>query len=139
MSVRRYFTPLPEDPFTVGIPTSLVRVTGDAAADELEALRTWMWSNGRYGGLKRDVWNPSCGSIRRSYGYRARPCRFFRTYVSVRRERKVMPSFPKKAAFYLLPDEYESEKDKRATEGLACFRRGWHSDVCPHALVSVDE
>lgn len=122
MQARRFFTPLPDNPSEVITPECLRRVEGrDARPVEVEALRSWIWSNGRWGGLKRDVWNPSCGSLRRGYGYRARLCRSFLSFVS-RRKLRVMLSRPKKASFFLLPEEFETDEENESRLELEAWR-----------------
>jgi hypothetical protein len=136
MTRSRYFTPLP-DPALRQDMSSLRRITGrDPTPVEAEALRSFFWEHGRRGGLKRDVFSPSCGKIRRTYGYRVRPCRSFVSYVCARRmTRLTVP--PENAGFgFLLPEDFETEEENRALAGLACYRAGWHVDGCPHAQAS---
>jgi len=38
--------------------------------------------------------------------------------------------------FFLLPEEFETDEEKRALAALACYRAGEHLDGCPHALAS---
>jgi hypothetical protein len=121
MSQRRYFTPLPcldscQD------ETSLRRVYGrDPRPLESEALRAFLWRVGRRGGCKRDEFAPSCGRIRRTYGYRARPCKYLLSFVGPRVRRLVARRSPV-PRFFLVPDEFETEEEERASIELAKFR-----------------
>nr|WAK77891.1 MAG: hypothetical protein [Botourmiaviridae sp.] len=70
MRRSRCFTVLPGQPNQ--LDDRLRCISGrDASAVEAEFLRDFLWENGRGGGMKRDVWNPSPGAIRRTYVYRA--------------------------------------------------------------------
>jgi len=103
---RRHFTDLPECP-SEAQPTSLRRINGrDPRPEEAEALRSFMWAQGRWGRMKRDVWNPSCGSIRRTYQYRLRPAQSFFTFVGWRAG-KGRPA----PGFVLVPDSFETEEE----------------------------
>jgi len=111
----RHPTILPQEPLAPA--NALLRVIRgrDARPLEVEALRDFLWTNGRDGGLKRDVFSPSCGKVRRTYAYRSGPawrylsfvgwvgpkCEFFRRTNS---------------GFFLLPEEFETEE-----EGLSLF------------------
>jgi hypothetical protein len=115
LQVRRFSTVLPCNPVSQVVPASLRRVYGrDARPEEVEALRSWIWSRGRYGGMKRDEWNPSCGFVRRTYGYRARPCNYFLSFVKSKKLRQAFGR-PRKARFFLLPEEFDTVEEK---EGL---------------------
>jgi hypothetical protein len=122
---RRYFTPLPS-PTVKQDETSLRRVYGrDATPVEAEALRSFLWENGRRGGLKRDVFSPSCGKIRRTYGYNGKPCTSMLSYVCCRAMDRLARRH-KSAGFFLLPEEFETDEERRAEEGMA----HWRSQVC---------
>jgi len=134
---RRIPTALPEASSRDDL-TSLRKITGrDPTPVEAEALRSFLWENGRRGGLKRDEWNPSCGSIRRTYRYRARPCRSYLSFVVTKRMDRFRQQRIKASGFFLLPEEFETVEEMRAMEGLVCFRQGWHVDGCPHALATM--
>jgi len=106
---RRSFTPLPELP-SLAIPSSLRRIYGrDATPLEAEALRSYMWANGRWGGLKRDEWNPSCGFIRRTYQYRSRPARSYASFVGWRMGH--LGQCGKSPDFFVLPEDVETEEE----------------------------
>jgi len=135
MSRRRNFTPLPSPDDTMDM-TSLRRIRGrDPTAVEAEALRSFFWEHGRRGGLKRDVFSPSCGKIRRGYSYRVRPCERFVSYVCCRRISRLEARRLPVPGFFLLPEEFETEEEMRALDALRCWRGGRHLDGCPHALV----
>jgi hypothetical protein len=141
MSRRRYFTTLPSPDDQMDM-TSLIRIRGrDPTAAETEALRSFLWEGGRRGGLKRDVFSPSCGKIRRTYGYRKSTCSSFVSYVCCRRMDRLGDTCKKKAGFFLLPEEFETEEEKRALAALfslraqsACYKE--HTDSCLCALAS---
>jgi len=104
------------------IPESLRKVTGrDPSVREAEVLRSYLWTTGRLGGLKRDVFSPSCGKIRRTYRYVAQPPRSFLSFVVkreiVRRERR-----RKAVGFFLLPEEADTDEELRAYHSLAMWR-----------------
>jgi len=63
---HRYHTCLPSPP---AVDTTLLMSVGrQTTAVENEAVRSLLWQHGREGG-KRDVYNPTIGCIRRTYGY----------------------------------------------------------------------
>lgn len=120
MSRRRTPSSLP-DPGSPQDETSLRRIYGrDPRPLESEALRAFLWREGRRGGLKRDEFRPSCGEIRRTYGYRARPCWSFLSFVGPRMRRKLHS--PPAARFFLVPDEFETEEEERDLLQLRIFR-----------------
>jgi len=113
----------------------LYRVHGRApTAIEAEALRSFLWENGRRGGLKRDEWNPSCGSIRRTYSYRARPCRYRLSFVGWA-NRCHASTAVKRLEFFLLPEGVESEEERCGLMKLEMFRQG----LSPPALSESGE
>jgi len=123
MRISRTYTDLPVDPSEVSIPASLRRVLGrDATALEAEALRSFFWSEGRIGGLKRDVFSPSCGKVRRSYGYRVRPCKSFLSFVGSRIP-KLCALRQKAPSFFLLPEEFETEEEAVGLMKLEFWRQ----------------
>jgi len=127
MRVRRAYTDLPTPPSLVEVPASLVRVVGrDATTLEAEALRDFFWGQGRMGGCKRDVYSPSCGKIRRTYCYRARPCRSFLSYVGLRVS-KLCALGRKAPVFFLLPGEFETEEEGVAFMKLDLWRQAFDS------------
>lgn len=140
MTLRRGHTPLP-DPALRQDESQLRRITGrDPTAVEAEALRSYFWQNGRRGGMKRDVYNPSVGCIRRTYLYRKRVFkhpvrgRSSSRWVGVRKMIRLEASRRPPPRFFLLPEEFETDEEKRALDALQCYWRGWHVDGCPHAL-----
>nr|WAK77910.1 MAG: hypothetical protein [Botourmiaviridae sp.] len=107
----------------IEIPASLRKVTGrDPSVREAEILRDFLWQTGRLGGLKRDVFSPSCGKIRRTYRYVAQPPRSFLSFAvkreMVRRDRR-RPA----TGFFLLPEEADTEEELRAYHSLAAWRK----------------
>nr|WAK77898.1 MAG: hypothetical protein [Botourmiaviridae sp.] len=105
------------------VPESLRKVTGrDPSVREAEILRSYLWTTGRLGGLKRDVFAPSFGRIRRTYRYVAQPPRSFLSFAvkreMVRRERR-----RKAVGFFLLPEESDTDEELRAYHSLAMWRQ----------------
>ncbi|QGY72565.1 RNA dependent RNA polymerase [Plasmopara viticola lesion associated ourmia-like virus 35] len=99
----------------------LRKVPGEPSLREQEALRAFIWTHGRSGGLKRDEFSPSCGKIRRTYRYAAQPPRSYLSYIvkmgMVRHE-----SRRKTVGFYYLPEDDDTDEEKRAYECLALWR-----------------
>jgi len=127
LRVRRFWTPLPEPSDDVVFPEELVRITGrDPTPVEAEALRVVMWRHGRWGGSKRDVFSPSCGKVRRSYRYRAQPCKSYLSFVGSRRP-KLSSLCEKEGGMNLVPATFVSDEESRGLEGLEQFRRNWDS------------
>ncbi|QKI79919.1 RNA-dependent RNA polymerase [Erysiphe necator associated ourmia-like virus 89] len=127
LRVRRHFTVLPECPTQVSVPEGLRRVVGrDANAVEASLLKDWFWGHGRMGGLKRDVWSPSCGFIRRSYRYRAKPCISFLSFVGSR-IRRLCASREKAPVFFLLPEEEDTEEEGVGLMLLDLWRQAFDS------------
>lgn len=119
---RRNFTALPS-PTDVQDLTSLRKVTGrDPTPVEAEALRSFFWEHGRRGGLKRDVWDPSCGSIRRTYSYRARPCTSYLSFVVTKSMSRLQSQREKSSRFFLLPEEFETIEEMESAQNLAELR-----------------
>lgn len=125
LRARRFWTPLPEPVEDSLFPEELNRITGrDPTPVEAEALRVVMWRHGRWGGSKRDVFSPSCGKVRRSYRYRAQPCRSYLSYVGSRVRRLSAPS-GKAAGYFLVPASFVSEEEEMGLVSLEQFRRNW--------------
>jgi len=125
LRVRRTWTALPEPTDVVVFPEELDRITGrDPTPVEAEALRVVMWKHGRWGGSKRDVFSPSCGKVRRSYHYRAQPCRSHLSFVGSGRP-KLSPLGEKGAGYALVPSSFMSEEEMRGLADLEQFRRNW--------------
>jgi len=125
LRVRRFWTPLPEPSSDVEFPEELVRITGrDPTPVEAEALRVVMWRHGRWGGAKRDVFSPSCGKVRRSYRYRAQPCKSYLSFVGSGRP-KLSPLCGKGGDMSLVPAGFVSDEESRGLEDLEQFRLNW--------------
>jgi hypothetical protein len=117
----RTFTPLP-GVSELQDESGLRRIVGrDPTPVESEALRSFLWEGGRRGGLKRDVYNPSHGCIRRTYGYRARPCRSFLSFVGW--GSRCHASNSKRPAFFLLPEEWNTEEEEIGYRELDLWRQ----------------
>jgi len=105
---RRTYTTLPvEAPMA---PSALLRVISGRDPRPLEraALRECMWANGRRRALKRDVWRPSCGAIRRTYSYRLSPAWSLPSFVgwSGRGRRPYV-----KPSSFEIPVDFETEEE----------------------------
>jgi len=104
------------------VPASLRKITGrDPSVREAEVLRAYLWQTGRLGGLKRDVFSPSCGKIRRSYRYVAQPPRSYLSYA-VTRSMARHESRRKTTGFFLLPEDEDTEEELRASRELGKWR-----------------
>nr|WPR16788.1 MAG: RNA-dependent RNA polymerase [Lwood associated botourmia-like virus] len=125
LRVRRAWSALPEAADSSSFPEELVRITGrDPTPVEAEALRVAFWLHGRMGGLKRDVFSPSCGKVRRTYIYRAQPCRSHLSFVG-RGGPKSCFLRVKKPDWFLVPASFQSEEETRGLVALDQFRRNW--------------
>jgi hypothetical protein len=80
-----------------------------------------MWANGRWGGMKRGVFSPSCGKIRRTYHYRAQPCRYTFSFVGWKYKR-TKDSLVKSGDFFLLPEDEETEEESLGLLKLDLWR-----------------
>jgi len=121
----RNYTPLPEPLSKCSFPEELVRVVGrDPTPVEAEALRAAFWRHGRMGGLKRDVYSPSCGSVRRTYSYRKVPLRSRLSYVGTNRTR-LSAAGVKAPDFFLVPASWISEEEMKGIDDFDRFRSEW--------------
>jgi len=116
----RFHTDLPTEA-TPQNEDGLRRICGDPDDRAAEALRASLWGTGRRTGLKRDVFSPSCGRIRRGYGYKAQPCWRFLSFVD--RGGRGHASPPKKPGFFLVPDEFETDEEMLSLFKLELLRR----------------
>jgi len=124
MTRTRHFTSLPNLAF-VQDESSLRRIAGrDPTPLEAEALRNFMWVEGRRGKLKRDEYNPSCGCIRRTYAYRSRPARSYLHFVAWRR---VFGTRSRAPGFFLVPDSWETEEESVGMLLLDQWRQAFDS------------
>jgi len=125
LRTRRNWTPLPEASSEDFFPEELVRVVGrDATPVEAESLRVAFWKHGRMGGSKRDVYSPSCGSVRRTYSYRKLPIRSRLSFVG--RGRPELSALRIKAPdFFLVPASWRSEEEERGLRDLERLRSWW--------------
>jgi len=98
----------------------LLRLRGTQTAIEAEALRSFFWEHGRDGHLKRDVWRPSCGAIRRTYAYRARPCRYLLSFVGWKAS--LSPRGVKRLDTYFVPASFVSEEEEKGLRLLEQWR-----------------
>lgn len=135
----RNFTALPVDSGQQDL-TSLRKITGrDPTPVEAEALRSFLWQNGRRGGLKRDVFNPSCGYVRRTYSYAKVSPRSFVSFIVKKRMDRLIGRRSRPAGFFLLPEEFETEEEMRAALSLAAFRRDNCREGCSACLSLATE
>lgn len=120
MVETRCHTDLPV-PDRIHLNPGVLRKPGKPAADEVVAMTDYWFANGRDGGKKSDVYNPSRGYIRRSYSFRRLRLRSKLSFVEWRRRSlKVGPEF------YLVPADYCSEEEQF---GLWLLDR-WRSALC---------
>jgi hypothetical protein len=128
MRNRRTWTALPE-PRDVLDPlcASLVRIVGrDPTAVEAEALRSFMWEHGRMGGLRRDVFSPSCGEVRRTYGYRKVSCRSHLSFVGWGGPKSCFLR-GKKPVWFWLPESFQTEEEMEGFRELDLWRHAFDS------------
>jgi len=120
---HRLFTPLPH-----ALPELQDGVTGlrrDLDPDERHAFTEFQWANGRAGGKKRDVFQPSVGEIRRTFAYRAAKPRSRLSYLSKLASIKVEYARERKEMdMQFVPDDYISIRETRAImEQNFCFEQ----------------
>jgi len=131
LRVRRTYTPLPEPVVDRSFPEELLVITGrDPSPCEAEALRSSLWTHGRMGGLKRDVWNPSCGSVRRTYSYRKLKRVSALSFVWKRPAYKA----ENERGWFVVPATFQSDEERRGLDELALFRDNWDAgfiSLCP--------
>lgn len=128
MLLRRAFSKLPEQA-KLPVNASLRRISGrDPTPLEIEAHRAFMWANGRDGGLKRDVYEPSCGHIRRTYAYRVKPAWSYESFVSWCKK-GVVPPWKKGPSFFFVPDDFETEEESLGLFVLDLWRQALDSLV----------
>jgi len=119
--LRRMPTPLPVAP---NLPQEgLRRIVGrDPTPMEVESLRDFLWENGRRGGLKRDVFEPTLGHIRRTYRYRSQPCWSYLSFVGW--GRRGHASRVKRPEFYL-PEDSATEEEEIGLMMLHLWRQAF--------------
>lgn len=123
----RWFTELPSRAGAQD-EQGLVRIRGrDPTPVEAEALRSFLWEHGRRGGLKRDVWEPSPGHIRRTYLYAAQPRRSYLSFVGWSKKGVFAPG--KKTGFFLLPEEFETDEEREGLRLLDLWNQSYGSLV----------
>jgi len=115
--------PIKEDPGVGGLQF----LRGEPTVVETEALRSFLWEhNGR--GRKRDEWSPSCGSIRRTYAYKAVPCRSQLSFVGWAGPKSCFLR-GKKPDVYCVPDTFISEEEERGLYELDLWRLALGSEI----------
>jgi hypothetical protein len=123
--VTRNWSPLPEPVDDCSFPEELVWITGrDPTPVEAEAFRSLMWKHGRMGGLKRDVFSPSCGKVRRTFSYRVIPCKYQLSFVGWAGPKSCFLR-GKKPGKFCLPETFLSEEEVERLHGLDQFRKNW--------------
>jgi len=127
LRTTRTWSPLPEPVYDSEFAEELVRISGrDPTPVEAEALRVAFWKHGRMGGLKRDVFSPSCGKVRRTYTYRKIPIRSRLSYVG-RGRPKLCALGVKAPDSFLVPASWISEEEQRGLAEYDLFRSCWDS------------
>lgn len=119
---RRYYTPLPSSDFSQDL-TGLRRLNGKPTDLEAESMRKLIWLEGRRGKMKRDVFEPSCGRVRRSYGYRARPCWRYLGFVSPGSRAYRLCARNESPDFFFVPDDFETVEEERGGIMLDLWRQ----------------
>jgi len=120
----RLTTPLPSGQNDVK-DERLRLMRGEPTAVEAEALRSFFWEHGR-NGRKRDVYSPSCGSVRRTYLYRAQPCKSRLSFVGWTGPKSCFLGV-KKPDVYFVPAEFVSEEEERGLALLDPWRQALDS------------
>jgi len=123
---RRNPTCLPEPPAVRSERLVVVRGRQPTPV-ESEAVRSILWAEGREGG-KRDVWSPSCGSIRRTYSYRSRPAWSRLSFVGQVLSAKARGS--QAPVLSIVPRDFVSEEEMRGFAELDHWRDAFGSLVC---------
>jgi hypothetical protein len=123
---RRTYSTLPLAP-NEKCGASLRRITGrDPTPEERESHRAVMWASGREGGSKRDVWNPSCGFIRRTYSYRSKPAWSLPSFVGWQPPKSEI--FARKSpSFFFVADDFETEEERLGLFLLDLWRQALDS------------
>nr|WPR16793.1 MAG: RNA-dependent RNA polymerase [Lwood associated botourmia-like virus 14] len=122
---NRHFTCLPEAPKELS--TLLLQVRRPVDPDEILALTVHQWEHGREGGKKRDTYNPSVGSVRRTFRYKAKPWSRL-TFLSKLASLKVMAG-KKEEELRFLPADYVSKREDDVTRELARLTLHYCSDI----------
>jgi len=121
----RVYTELPAPPNATD--ERLRRIVGrDATAVEAELLRDFIWENGRGKVLKRDVWKPTPGYIRRTYQYRKFPywSRLSKSALLGRGH-----ASPVKKPEYYLPADAYTEEEESGLMMLELWRKAFASET----------
>jgi hypothetical protein len=125
LRVSRNWTPLPEPVVDCSFPEELLWITGrDPSPVEAEVYRSLEWLHGRMGGLKRDVFSPSCGKVRRTYSYREVPCKSQLSFVGWAGPKSYLLR-GKRSGKFCLPASFISQEEEERLQGLSQFRRDW--------------
>lgn len=122
----RRFSELPRDS-KPQCEDGLRRLPGEPTTEEQEALRELLWTEGRRGGLKRDVFSPSCGKIRRGYPYGVNPQKIFLSFVGWRGCGHA--SRAKKPPFFFVPESFETQSERLGLWKAELFRRSFDRAV----------
>lgn len=121
----RYHTELPSAP--IRGESSLIAVHGRRLTpEEAEATRSELWNAGREGGMKREVYNPSRGVVRRSFGYATLKRMSYLSFGSISHG-LVRPSKARHVGGFI-PEWFvsreEVEREVEAEEFRRCFDNG---------------
>jgi len=122
---KRVATELPEP--VVNPILGIMAFSGTPSPVEAEALRSFFWEYGGRG-LKRDVWSPSCGAIRRTYRYRESLCWRYPSFVGW--GGRSHASSVKRLDTYFLPEEFVSEEEEAGLAELDLWRLAIDSLAC---------
>jgi len=116
LGAARVHTDLPCPEATVSNP-NVLRCFGVPLADEVRAMTDFWFANGRDGGRKRDVFNPTRGEVRRSFHYRCIPRWKTFSYEVWRRSAK-----EKNVASFTVPCDFVNEEEQMGLYLLGRWR-----------------
>nr|UJQ91958.1 MAG: putative RNA-dependent RNA polymerase [Botourmiaviridae sp.] len=120
LRVKRWDTPLPAP--AIGDQEGLRRLQGTPSDEEVFALCEFLRNNGRQGGCKRDSWNPTHGSVRRSFKYRSAPPRYRLSWDYGRQQMKAM--MLERTSVYFVPAEYTTREEDEGLRELELWKQG---------------
>jgi len=121
MLQRRTYSDLPKSPSL--LDHRLIHVQGRVASRrEKDILLDFLWLNGRGGGLKRDVYDPTPGHIRRTYQYRSKPAWRYLSFAFWGPSGKFLP-VKKRVDSYFLPEECLTDEEEEGLFVLDLWRQ----------------
>jgi hypothetical protein len=116
----RRHTPLPDGPLQ-GTDPSLLAVRGRLGPDAHWATTEHIFNTGRWGGMKRDVFSPTVGEIRRTYSWgNRRPWRLT-TYLGGLRSLACTGGLGRHRSLQFVPEWYTTMEEDEGSRGLRFF------------------